>query len=134
MLEHINQEASSQSGYKYKKLSPGATKIILNHTWPGNVRELHASLLRATLWSGGDQISEADMRESIMQMPQRNDGVMNKEFVEDFNIQELIDEVEQHYIEKAWHQSGKRKKQAAALLGYNNYQTLDKRLKKLGIE
>lgn len=134
LLERINYEASTQSDYKHKKLSPGARKIILNHVWPGNVRELHAALLRATLWTGGDKISEADMRESMLQAPRKQRDIMEKPLGNGFNIQELIDDVERHYVERAWQQSGKRKKQATELLGYNNYQNLDKRLKKYGIE
>ncbi len=134
LLANINKEASTQPGYKHKNISPGARKVILNHSWAGNVRELHAALLRATLWSAGDQINEADMGESMLQTPQKQGGVMEKTLGNGFNIQELIDGIEHHYVEKAWQQSGKHKKQAADLLGYNNYQNLDKRLKKYGIE
>ena len=134
LLECINQEAFTQPGYQHKKLSPGARKVILSHAWPGNVRELHAALLRATLWTGHDTISEADMRESMLQSPRKQGDILEKPLGNGFNIQELIDDVERHYIEKAWIQSGRRKTQAADLLGYKSYQTLDQRLKKLGIE
>jgi len=134
LLDRINQEATTQPGYKHKNLSPGARNIIFNHAWPGNVRELHAALLRATLWTGRDKISEADMLESMLQAPRKQGDLLEKPLGDGFDIQELIDDIERHYVEKAWHQSGKRKKQAADLLGYNSYQNLDKRLKKFGIE
>lgn len=134
LLGRINREAATQPNYKHKKLSPGARKIILNHAWPGNVRELHAALLRSTLWSNDDKISEADMLESMLKAPQKKNNVMEQSLGNNFNIQKLIDDIERHYVEKAWHQSGKRKKQATELLGYNSYQNLDKRLKKYGIE
>lgn len=134
LLDRINEEASTQPGFQHKKLSPGARKIILNHYWPGNVRELHAALLRASIWSIGDKISETDMQESMLKAPRKKSDVMEQPLGNGFNIQEVIDEIEHHYVEKAWLQSGKRKKQATELLGYNSYQNLDKRLKKYGIE
>lgn len=49
-------------------------------------------------------------------------------------VSRLLESVERHYIEKAWLESGKRKKEAAALLGIPNYQTFSKRLDKYGVE
>ncbi len=134
LLDGINREVENQPGYKHKKLSPSAKKIILNHCWPGNVRELHATLLRTTLWSPGDEITDRDMQESILDAPKEELGMLNREVGKGFNIQEVMDGLERHYVLKAWQQSGQRKKVAAELLGYNNYQTFDKRLKKLGID
>lgn len=134
LLERINHEAAGQPGYKHKKLSPGAKNVILNHAWPGNIRELHAALLRATLWTNSEKISDIDMKESMLNAPKKETGLLDKEIGNGFNIQALVEYVERHYVKKAWRQSGKRKKQAAELLGYNNYQTFDKRLKKLGVD
>jgi len=134
LLEQINQEASNQPGYKDKKLSLSAKKIILNHVWPGNIRELHAVLLRASLWSGSEQISDIDIEASILNIPKKQTQYLDQEIGNGFNIHNLIDDIERHYVQKAWQQSGQRKKQAAELLGYNNYQTFDKRLKKLGLD
>jgi len=134
LLERINNEASGQPNYKHKNISPGARKIILNHDWPGNVRELHAALLRASIWSVQATISEIDMRESMLESAAINSALLNRELGNKFIIQEVIDELEYHYVLRAWQQSGHKKKLATELLGYNNYQTFDKRLKKLGIE
>ena len=134
LLERINNEASGQPGYKHKYISPGAKKVILNHSWPGNVRELHATLLRASIWSTQETISEIDMRESMLDSATQNSSLLNRDIGKDFNIQEVIDELERHYVLRAWQQSGHKKKLATDLLGYNNYQTFNKRLEKLGIE
>ncbi len=134
LLEKINLEASGQPGYIHKKLSPGARKVILNHAWPGNVRELHATLLRASIWSVQNRVSEVDMSEAMLDSIPQTTSLLNKSLGNDFDIQSVIEELERHYVRRAWEQSGHKKKQAAALLGYNNYQTFDKRLKKLGIE
>lgn len=134
LLERINNEASGQPNYKHKYFSPGAKKVILNHNWPGNVRELHAALLRASIWSAQATISEIDMRESMLDSATQNSSLLNREIGKNFDIQKVIDELEYHYVLRAWEQSGHKKKLATDLLGYNNYQTFDKRLKKLGIE
>jgi len=134
LLERINTEASGQPGYKHKNISLGAKKVILNHDWPGNVRELHAALLRASIWSTQETISEIDMRESMLDSVTQNSSLLNREIGKDFDIQEVINDLERHYVLRAWQQSGHKKKLAADLLGYNNYQTFDKRLIKLGIE
>lgn len=134
LLEKINSEAAAQPSYTHKKISAGAKKIILNHSWPGNVRELHAVLLRATLWSAADKITDADMQESILDTPRSESSILDRDISEDFDIQQLMDELERHYVLKAWLQSGKRKKLAADLLGYNNYQSFNQRLKKYGIK
>jgi len=134
LLDKINKDASALPGYKHKKISPKAKNIILKHRWPGNIRELHATLLRASLWPSGDEISDTDISESIVQMSDENSEILDREIGNGFDIQELIDEVEEYYVRKAWQQSGGRKKQAAELLGYNSYQTFDKRMQKLGIK
>ncbi|MFV2055173.1 MAG: sigma-54 interaction domain-containing protein [Thiohalomonadales bacterium] len=134
LLERINEEASGQPNYKHKNISPGAKNVILNHDWPGNVRELHASLLRASIWSTQTSISEIDMRESMLDSATQNSSLLNRDIGKYFEIQSVIDELEYHYVLRAWEKSGHKKKLAADLLGYNNYQTFDKRLKKLGIK
>ena len=44
-----------------KKLSPGASSLLLQHDWPGNVRELEHVLEGAVLLSSGDTIEDTDL-------------------------------------------------------------------------
>ena len=58
---------------------------------------------------------------------------MERDISQGIDIKTLLEEIESHYVLKAWQQSGKRKKQAANLLGYKNHQTLNNRIEKLGV-
>ena len=52
-VDKLNAEFGGRAGFVQKKLSPGATNLLLRHGWPGNVRELEATLRRAFIWSKG---------------------------------------------------------------------------------
>ena len=44
-----------------RQLSSGALKRLASHSWPGNVRELKNCILRACVYSSGNEISESDI-------------------------------------------------------------------------
>lgn len=109
----------------------------MEHAWPGNVRELLNTLRRLAVWSESQIISGDEAREGLLTNPvgrRGSDGILGREIGQDFDLNALLDSVERHYVEKAWRESGKRKTEAAALLGIPNYQTFSKRLEKYGIE
>ncbi|MCF7989109.1 MAG: sigma-54 dependent transcriptional regulator [Thiohalocapsa sp.] len=137
LLAKVNNESQDEPGFKDKKLSLEGQKILLGHTWPGNVRELLNTLRRLAVWSEGQMISGEEARECLLaNLASRDgrDGVLGREIGQGFDLNALLDSVERHYVEKAWLESGKRKKEAAALLGIPNYQTFSKRLEKYAIE
>lgn len=137
LLSKVNDESRTEPGFKDKKLSKEGRKILLEHVWPGNVRELLNTLRRLVVWSDGEIISGDEAKRSLLVTPkdsQERDGVLHRNIGQHFDLNELLEFVEQHYIEKAWLESGKRKKEAAALLGITNYQTFSKRLEKYGID
>lgn len=134
LMEQINQEAATQPNYKYKKISPGAKKIILNHAWPGNVRELHATLLRASLWGASAKISEADMQEALLTTSPKGENILGRDISQGIDIEEIIKEVSVHYIERALADSHDSKTKAAELLGFKNYQTLTNWMKKYNLK
>jgi transcriptional regulator with GAF, ATPase, and Fis domain len=65
LLAQVNREATSQPGFKHKKLSVSARNVLLRHAWPGNVRELHNALLRASIWVPGEEIAAEDVAEVL---------------------------------------------------------------------
>jgi transcriptional regulator with PAS, ATPase and Fis domain len=133
LMEQINREAAGQPGYEHKKCSVKAKNIILGHPWRGNVRELYSTLLRASLWSSGGKITEADLAAALFKAPSQGGGVLNRDVVNGFNIQEVIDEVVKHYLVRALEQTGHNRTKAAELLGLSNYQTLNNWMKKHGV-
>ena len=130
LLEQINQDAGAEPGYQRKILSAKAKNFILGHPWPGNVRELYSTLLRASLWSGGSKITGEALEAALFQAPSRDRGILDRPFGNDFRIQEVIDDVVQHYIPRALRQTGGNRTEAAKLLGLRSYQTLDSWIKK----
>jgi transcriptional regulator with PAS, ATPase and Fis domain len=134
MIEQINREAASQPGYKDKKISAGAKKVILNHAWPGNVRELYATLLRATLWGSSPNLSETDIKEAMLGVTPAGQDILGRDLSQGFDINEVIGEVCTHYIERALADSNASKTKAAQLLSIKNYQTLNNWMDKYGIE
>jgi len=133
LLEQINNEAANQPCYINKKISPGAKKIILNHSWPGNIRELHAALLRGSLWGASANISESDMKEAMLTLNPKEEGVLGKDISQGVDIIEIIRDVSVHYIERALIESSGSKTKAAELLSLKNYQTLNNWMEKYGI-
>lgn len=135
LLDRANEIAAKEEpAYERKKLSPGAKKLLLAHSWPGNVRELENTLMRATVWTEGATIAEADMRAAFLEEPQtRNDAVRLQPLDEGFSLDETLDELSREYIRAALKQANGNKSQAAKLLGLNSRQTLNNRMEALGL-
>lgn len=137
LLSQVNEESREEPSFKDKKLSLEGEKVLLEHFWPGNVRELLNTLRRLVVWSDGQMISGDEVREGLLTSPaghSKTGDIMRREIGQGFDLNGLLESVEHHYVERAWLESGKRKKEAAALLGIANYQTYSKRLDKYGLE
>jgi transcriptional regulator with PAS, ATPase and Fis domain len=134
LMKGVNREASNQPGYIDKKISVKAKNIILNHTWPGNIRELHGTLLRASIWSDSDTITEFDIQEAMITRPVNGNKSELPEIGAGLDIQGLLDDIKRKYITKALAQVAGNKKKAAELLGLPNYQTLSNWMDRLGIK
>ena len=118
---------------KHKKLSVNARKLIQSHPWPGNVRELQATLLRATLWHSGDTLSDEDIRGALISTSPRQAGILDKDVSQGIDLNELCDDVVRHYVPLALKAAQGKKTKAAELLGLNNYQTLENKMRKLNL-
>ena len=133
LLDRINAEFRSEPGYIEKKLSAGAVNIIQSYSWPGNVRELNTTLLRATMFAEGKQISKEDMRREIQPIVNRSDPILDLPISDGVNLQELTSIVEKHYIAQALKETGHNKTKAADLLGFKSYQNLTNKMESLDI-
>jgi DNA-binding NtrC family response regulator len=133
-MAEINRDAPSHPEVQHKELSESARKILTSHAWPGNVRELYHALLRASIWAQDAQMSGADIEAALIQMPTgAGDGILNRPIAQGIDLQSVLDEVERHYIARAMGLTKYKKSKAAALLGFNNYQTLSNRMANLGL-
>lgn len=134
MLAAINAEATSQPGYRHKKLDVSARNIMLRHTWPGNVRELHNTLLRASIWASGDKITAEDIAASLaVTVSPKAETVLGRPLDQSISLPEIIGDVARHYLERAMAQTHGNKSEAARLLGLGSYQTLSNWLQKYGV-
>jgi transcriptional regulator with PAS, ATPase and Fis domain len=126
LLKQVN-ETSRLIGMKPKKVSVAARNLMLHHTWPGNIRELLNTLQRAAVWSDDETIGQEAIRDAIMITPKaqtENDGILNRPLDSVLGLEELMAGVARHYLQRALEQTKGNKTQAAALLGFHNYQTL----------
>lgn len=134
MLTSINAEASSQPGYKHKKLDVSARNLLIQHSWPGNVRELHNVLLRASIWAVGGKITAQDVAESLaVTLAPKAETVLGLPLDQAILLPDIIGSVARHYLERAMAQTHGNKSEAARLLGLGSYQTLSNWLQKYGV-
>ena len=125
LLAQVNREATTQPGFKHKKLSVNARNILLHHAWPGNVRELHNALLRASIWVPGEEIAAEDVAEVLsLTSSGADDFILGAALGGGFSLPDLMADVARHYLERAMEQSHGNKTEAAKLLGLGSYQTL----------
>ena len=134
-FDRINQLNMNQTEAKSKKLSAGARRALLDHSWPGNVTELVNTIQRAILWTDTATIREEDMRSAVLEpiIQDRNETILDRDIENGVDIQAIIKEVEMHYLQRAWRDSGFNKKRTAQMLGLSNYQTASNWLERNGI-
>lgn len=133
LLDQINRDATETPEAQHKKLSQAARNLLVSHGWPGNIRELYHTLLRSAIWSSSATIEEADIQRSLLDVRKNNVGLLDRPLGKGFDLQELLDEISRHYIDRALQKSGHKKKRAAELLGFSNYQTLSNWAGRLGV-
>ncbi|SAK99794.1 two component, sigma54 specific, Fis family transcriptional regulator [Caballeronia calidae] len=133
-LSTINADGGLSPEALHKDIAPQARDVFLTHSWPGNVRELYHTLVRAAIWSQDRVITADDARAALLIAGKRDEPVMGRALGGGFDLQGVLDEVTRHYLASALAASGQRKKRAAELLGFANYQTFAYWLRKHGIE
>lgn len=133
ILTSINAEASTQPGYKHKKLDVSARNLLFQHSWPGNVRELHNALLRASIWSTDEKITAQDVAESLaVTLTPKSETVLGRPIEQGISLPDLIANVARHYLDRAMAKTHGNKSEAARMLGLGSYQTLTNWLQKYG--
>lgn len=133
-LQAFNDDARDRPEAQQKILSGSARQLLLEHVWPGNVRELQHTLLRAAIWSPGESIEASAVETAILQVRRVSDDVMNQPIEQGIDLQQLLDKVARHHMERALKHTSNRKAATAKLLGFSNHQTLLNWMKRLGIE
>lgn len=134
-LARVNADGLAHvPGFSEKKLSAGARNVLLSQPWRGNVRELISTVRQAAIWADGGTIRKGDAERALLDDGRAaTDQVLHRPLDDAFDLKVLLADVTRHYLERALSESNGVKKEAAALLGFTNYQTLSNWMKKYGV-
>lgn len=137
LMREINADFKRQDepGYSDKSVSEPAKRFVRSYEWPGNVRQLRNTLVEAAVMASGDSIGVGDIRAAIADVPGRRarNDVLEQSLGDGFSLQNLLEDVQRHYLDRAMDEARGVKKRAAEMLGYSSYQTLDAQLKRLKV-
>ena len=136
LMGHINEKNKKEPDFVPKTLSLAARSFLMQRSWPGNVRELKNTLMRASVWSDNEQITEAEILDSVFALPaegRTENDILGRPIEESIEIQGLLDEVARHYIGRAIEHAEGNKTVAATLLGLPSYQTLTNWMKRYDV-
>jgi len=134
LLTGINEAfGRDEPGYQHKKLSASAIEFVRRHDWPGNVRQLQNVLVQAAVMTEGAVIERRNLLDSLAETPPGSVSPLEADLGNGFNLQEHLNSIHRHYLDRAMKEAEGVKTQAARLLGIDNYQTLDAQLKRLKV-
>ena len=129
LLKDINKD-NRAAGLDERSLTPSAKNRLLRHTWPGNVRELANTLRRAAVWSSTSVVEASDIEDALLpvEMGGEPDAILDRPLGSGFSLDQVLDEVQQHYVAKALELSHGKKIEAALMLGLKSHQVLNNRI------
>ena len=78
-------------------------------------------------------MSDEDIRGALISTSPRQDGILDRDVSQGIDLNELCDDVVRHYVPLALEAAQGKKTKAAELLGLNNYQTLENKMKKVNL-
>ena len=135
LLGQTNRQFDRQEpGYKHKTLSDSAISFVKRYDWQGNVRQLHNAIVQAAVMTDADAITRADLVAAVSDVPGRAGAdVLERPLGGGFSLDELLKDIQRHYLQRAMEEAGGVKTRAARLLGMPSYQTLDAQLRRLGV-
>ena len=134
LIETFLSKLHQETGTDNKDISVSARNMLLQHGWPGNVRELANTLLRASIWATGREISAEDVREALaVNLVHESDGILGRPLANGFQLQDVMAETARHYLNRALGEAHGNKTEAARLLGLSSYQTLTNWMEKYGV-
>ena len=115
-------------------LTEAARKAMRRQPWFGNVREVANVVQRLFLWAEGEKIGVDELMEVLddARGPHASE-ILERPLGEAFRIDDVLGELESHYIQRALSRTGGNKARAASLLGLNNSTTLNNRMNRYGL-
>lgn len=137
LAQHFLDKYSREMGKEITKISSYAIDMLNKYNFPGNVRELENLMERSVALSNTNILLPDSLAISIHKR-RWIEGVRNRRFDLDevtkgVSIEEILEEIERAYLEKAMECSDGNKNKAAQLLNLT-LRSLRYRLDKLGIQ
>jgi transcriptional regulator with GAF, ATPase, and Fis domain len=118
LAEHFLQHFIRETGRKLKGFTPAAVAKLRGYSWPGNVRELRNAIERAVALCAGPQVTDSDIRLSMLDTREPAAGY------EPLSLEELE---KRHILDTLAHTEWNKSK-AAEILGIDR-STLDRKIK-----
>ncbi len=116
LVAHFVQKLSVQLGKKVTGVTPEAMGLLERYHWPGNVRELENVIERAVVMGSGEMLGLDELPQSLRHPSPLPD--MPLELGTDaFNLDAVLEGIEQRYIRLALERTGGVQTRAAELLG-----------------
>jgi len=112
--EYFLDRFSSRNGLPLSILDAGAKAALEAYHYPGNVRELEQLMNKLAVEAAGRPITESSLRTHLQAAPHSDGDIRDWESLP---FHEAIARCERYLIERALHQSGGNKSDAARRLG-----------------
>ena len=133
-LEKINSVGKGKPEAISKTITPEARKFLREFTWPGNIRQLYNVLQSSAIWSRDSKIEVDDVREELAVLVSAKPKKTNLNIGTGIQLNSYLNEIRVEAISQALTLSGGHIQKASNLLGIQNYQTLTRLMKTLGIQ
>jgi DNA-binding NtrC family response regulator len=130
-ITQFNTDDELNPAAEQRELSAEAMSLLLAHSWPGNVRELYHTIVRLSIRSDGELISAEDVHQCLLTGAKNESSVLDRPLGRGFVLQDVLDEVSRHYLERASEKARGKRDEAAALLGFGTPQSYANWRKKL---
>ena len=131
LLEYYLQHYAQKMGKSITHIDDEVYKLANEHPFPGNIRQLKNCVERAVILCDGDTLNadHVNMQNVPEFMPSSNDSLTSINNIYNFDLLEH----ERQLILKAMEKSDNNKTKASNLLNIT-WQSLDRRMKKFGLE
>ena len=128
LAEHYLKLFREETGKPVASIHPEALRLMQRYGWPGNVRELVNVVERAVVLCRGEEITAADLPESL----KRDDPARRPHAAAAGGLKQAMAPAERDIILEALHANGWNRQETSATLGINRT-TLYKKMKRYEI-
>ena len=137
LAQHFLDKYSREQGKEITKISAYAVDLLQKYDFPGNIRELENLIERSVALSNTNILLPDNLSLSIHKR-RWIEGIQNRRFdlddvAKDVSLDNILEEIEKAYLEKALEFSYGNKNKAAELLGIS-FRSFRYRLGKQGID